>query len=263
MRGYFALRIDDVGASSKKYEIYGNTWIDLGKFGITFPLANFLWFKYIRPFKKWGPYRELNVGDWSNILKLLTDKKAKLTVAVTATWVEGKKKLTPFFKKFPQQAQILKEGLRMGLIEIANHGLTHCVEKDNLFKPKLFSSNRQYHREFWDWIMPDVQEEHIRRSQEMLQGYFNTEIVTFVPPGNVFQDETLRIARKYGIRYVSCNTPRRIFNDMVIIGNDNVFAFHDREIVLNDINWLEKVIELNREKKFLFVKEVGRDALKN
>jgi len=58
------------------------------------------------------------------------------------------------------------------VIEIANHGLTHCVVRKKLFRPRLFSSNRRCHREFWSWFGKESHFEHIKKFQEILQGFF-------------------------------------------------------------------------------------------
>ena len=44
-----ALRIDDIGASTKKFEVYSKL-----------PFGNFLFLKYLYPFKAWAPYDEIN-----------------------------------------------------------------------------------------------------------------------------------------------------------------------------------------------------------
>jgi hypothetical protein len=245
-----ALRIDDIGASSKRYEVYSH-----------YPWSNWLFLKYMPPFKKWGPYREMRAKEWYEIYNLLKRYNAKLTVAVTAAWAESESQLIPFPIWFPEEARALREGVREGLIEIANHGLTHCVLKDNAFKPRWFSGNRLFHREFWDWIPPETQEKHLRRSQEILQSWFDTEIVTFVPPGNVFTDVTLEIARQYGLRYVSCNTPRKILSKVVIIGDEDVVPFHDRDIVLNGVGWLRRLIDNQGDRRFCFIRELGESFL--
>jgi hypothetical protein len=246
-----ALRLDDVGASSKRYEVYSHR-----------PWGNCLFFKYVWPFKKWGPYREMTAEEWHAICELLEKYSAKLTVGVTAAWAESENQIIPFPLRFPEEAKALREGVRNGLIEIANHGLTHCVLKDNAFKPRWFSGNRRFHREFWDWIPREVQEEHIRQSQEILQSWFDTEIVTFVPPGNVFTNDTLEIAQRYGLRYVSCNTSRSIFGNIIIIGDENVVPLHDRDIVLNGVDWLERLIENQRSRQFYFIRELGEGLLR-
>jgi peptidoglycan/xylan/chitin deacetylase (PgdA/CDA1 family) len=245
-----ALRIDDIGASSKRYEVYSDSlW------------GNWLFLKYLPPFKKWGPYREMRAKEWYEIYDLLKRYHAKLTVAVTATWAKSENQVIPFPIRFPEEARALREGVREGLIEIANHGLTHCVLKNNAFKPKWFSANRLYHREFWDWIPREIQEEHIRRSQEILQNWFATEIVTFVPPGSVFTDDTLEIAQQYGLRYVSCNTQSRILDRMVIVGDEDVVLFHDRDFVLNGVGWLREKVKSQRNKQFCFIWELGERLL--
>ena len=254
------LRLDDVGACSKRYEIYSDHAWSWKALSVS---ANWLFLKYVPPFKKWGPYREMTAQEWHAVYDLLETYGAKLTVAVTAAWAESERHLIPFPMRFPEEAAALKEGLGQGLIEIANHGLTHCVLKDNAFKPKWFSSNRRYHREFWDWVPLEEQEEHIRRSQDILQTYFHTEVVTFVPPGSVFTEATLEIAWRYGMRYVSCNTPRRLHGQMAIVGDEQVLPFHDREIVLNGVDWLQQRLEANRDKQLCFVRELGEELLRH
>jgi hypothetical protein len=249
-----ALRIDDIGASTKRYEVYSEHVWNIAGLKI---YGNWLFLKYLPPFRKWGPYREMLPGEWYSIFDLLEMYNAKLTVAVTATWAKSEKNLIPFPQRFPGEAEVLREGLEQGLIEIANHGLTHCVVEGNVFKPRWFSSNRRYHREFWDWVPVEVHEEHIRRSQGILQDYFRAEIVTFVPPGNVFTNDTLEIAERYGLRYVSCQTEPRRYGKINVIGDKNVIPFHDREMVLEGIEWFERLLSEHSDEEHCFVRELG------
>ena len=115
--------------------------------------------KYLPWFKAWGPYDEMNDAQWQKVLDLLIKYSAKLTVGITASWVDKDGDLVPFPEKFPAQAHILKQGWKEGLLEIANHGLTHCVVGKHL--PRLFSSNRKYHREFWDWVPREIHFDHL------------------------------------------------------------------------------------------------------
>jgi len=254
-----ALRLDDVGACSKRYEVYSDHAWKQGRLEIS---ANWLFLKYLPPFKKWGPYREIRPNEWRDIQDSLERYRAKITVAVTAAWAESEDRIIPFPQKYPEEAAMLKEGVKRGLIEIANHGLTHCVLANNAFKPRWFAGNRQYHREFWDWIPYKTQENHIRRSQEILQTYFETEVVSFVPPGNVFTDVTLEIAERHGLRYVSCGMPQCIRNQIVIVGEDRVLPFHDRDIVLSGLSWLNQLLKDNVNNQFYFIKELGQMILR-
>ena len=261
-----ALRLDDVGASTKKHEVYSKYVWKLKIKGQTLKIkgrklkvhiGNWLFLKYLPAFKAWGPYREMTGQEWYAVYDLLEHFQAKLTVAITAAWAKSEEELIPFPYRFPEEAAALKEGLQQGLLEIANHGLTHCVLKNNAFKPRWFSGNRQYHREFWDWIPPEVHEKHIRQSQDILQAYFQTDIVTFVLPGNVFTDDTLDYAWKYGLRYVSCKTLPRMYKQITIISDERLIPFHDREIVLNGVEWLRQLLMGLKEKEFCFVKELS------
>lgn len=238
-----ALRLDDVGASSKRYEVYSNRVWRWGPLRVS---GNWLFLKYLPGLKGCGPYREMRADEWQQVLAILRAASARMTVAVTAAWADRADRVTPFPDRFPAQAEVLKEGVRQGLIEIANHGLTHCVLEGDRFRPRWMSSNREFHREFWDWVPPAVQELHIRRSQEILQDYFGP-VITFVPPGNVFSEATLEIAARYGLRYVSCNTPPRKTAGLVVMGNEDVVPFHDRDLVLNGVGWLRALIDRQGE----------------
>ena len=242
-----ALRMDDVGASTKRYEVYSHSRV-----------GNWLFLKYLPPFKRWGPYRELEPEELEGLLGLIERRGARLTIAVTASWVEDERRRIPFPEAFPAQARVLREGVEGGLVEIANHGLTHCVVRGNAFKPRLFRSNREFHREFWDWIPRAVQEEHIRAAQDILQSWLGREVVSFVPPGNVFGEGTLEIAARHGLRYVSCDAEPRVVGEIAILGDRGVLPFHDREVVLEGLGWLEAHIP----ERSCFVRELGEAMLR-
>ena len=253
------LRIDDIGASGKKYNQRGRKYWPF--FGKQLPLsffADWLFFKRIKPFALWGVYPELNVNQWEKIFLLLNSYDAKMTVGITACWAESEYELIPFNEKFPEEAGILKEGFQDGLIEIANHGLTHCVLVENLFHPRPFSSNRKFHREFWEWLSPEIHKEHIFRSQEILSNYFNTDIVTFIPPGGIWTDNTERYAFNSGIKYLSAVEERcptgKISNGLSYVGNKNMIDFHDREISKFGVHWLEEKMD-DYSGKFCTVKD--------
>jgi len=242
-----ALRIDDIGTSTKEYEIYSKKWFGIG---------NFLFLKYLDYFKAWAKYREMVADEWYEIFELLQKYNAKLTVGITATWVNYDGSSVIFNEKFSEEAKALKYGMEQGLIEIANHGLTHCVVKDNLFRPKLFTSNRTYHREFWEWLGEELHYEHIEKSQYILENYFNNDIETLIPPGNVFCDYTIQAAKKYNIKYINCQTQSQNLENIRIISNNNVFAFHDKEIVEKGIEWFENILKQYRDYEYVFIKEL-------
>jgi len=239
-----ALRMDDVGASSKEFEQYSN-----------FGPGNLLFLKRMRPFRAWAKYRELDDKDWSQILSMLERKGARLTVAITACWVEFDGTLVPFPDKFAGEAGAIRQGVRAGLLEIANHGLTHCVVEGGLFRPRALEGNRRFHREFWPWIDPEKQLEHMMRSQEILRSYFGVDVTTFVPPGNVFTDTTIDAAEKAGIRTINCKTRECLSGGLRVMSDDSVAAFHDRDIAVNGPAFLERIIA-GRKAGFVFVRDL-------
>ncbi len=275
-----ALRIDDIGASSKKFEVYGQESIKL--FGKSIPISfisNFLFIKKIPGISKWGIYEEMTPFQIEGMIELIRKFNAKLTIAITAAWVEADGSLIPYHEKFPVQAKILKKALKSEIIQIVNHGYTHCVIGQH--KPRLFSSNRTYHREFWDWLPESLHEEHIRSSQVILQEYFDTKIDLLVPPGNVFCEYTVKACLNNGITKIhgrkssmfSGNKSKKCVKsgisyidnmesndgktvEISFIPNDNVFSFHDREIVKNGLKWLEEALLSFKEKEFVFVSDL-------
>ena len=48
-----------------------------------------------------------------------------------------------------------------------------------------------------------------------------------------------------------------MYKQMVIIGDERVVPFHDREIVLYGIEWLRQLLAKQQNKQFCFVKELG------
>ncbi len=236
MKRKIIFRIDDVGASSKQFEVYSK-----------FFLGNVLFLKYLPPFAAWGPYHELKEATWDKILEILKKNNAKVTMAITAAWVEKNDSLTPFTEKFPKQAEILKHGVEEGLVEIGNHGLTHCVVGKHL--PKLFTSNRKYHREFWDWVPKEIHGKHLADSQKILGNFFG-KVMTFIPPGNVWTVDTEKAAAKFGLKYLCSNQVKtgEKSNGLTYIGDSQALVIHDRDIVKKGIGWFEeKLSEFTRQ----------------
>jgi peptidoglycan/xylan/chitin deacetylase (PgdA/CDA1 family) len=254
-----ALRLDDVGAASKQHEVYGVTRIPLGPLRLPFP-GNVLFLKYLPPIKRWAPYPELSLRQWEAILTALTDSGARLTVAVTAGWVERGGRIVPFPEKFPAQARALRDGVERKLVEIANHGYTHCLLDDGLYRPRLFSGNRPYHREFYDWLPEEVHREHLRAAQDILGSWLGAPVETFVPPGNVMSAKTVAAAAAAGIRFISRagGAPGGDAAGIVFVDSPSVVAFHDRDLVLRGTGFLRRQLALHREARFVTVSELGR-----
>jgi len=237
------LRIDDIGASTKKFEVYSKI-----------RLCNILFLKYLKQCRAWGPYEEISKEVWEDIFELLSDYNAKLTVGVTATWVKENGMMLPFPEAFPKQAELLKQAKDKRLIEIANHGLTHCVVGKHL--PKMFSSNRKYHREFWEWIPRDIHFEHIEKSQKIFKNWLGDAPTTLIPPGNVYSIDTLEAAEEFGIKRINSYMKYDVDSKVEIINNDKIDAFHDRELILDGLEWLKNKLMLNKDTNYGLIQEL-------
>lgn len=241
--GAVALRMDDVGAASKRHEVHGLTRLRVAGLSVPFP-GNLLFLKYLPPIKCWGPYRELGPAELETMLERLVLAKARLTIAVTAGWVEDDGSITPYPSKFPAASHVLRQGVERGILEIANHGYTHCVLQDGRFRPRLFSGNRTEHREFYDWLPESVHREHIRRAQGILQDLIGRPVETLVPPGNVLSRKTLAAAAEAGLRVVSClgASAWAPADGLAFLDDERVVAFHDRDLVLGGAAPLDRLL---------------------
>jgi peptidoglycan/xylan/chitin deacetylase (PgdA/CDA1 family) len=257
--GPVALRLDDVGAASKRHEVYGRTRVRVGPVALPFP-GNFLFLKYCPGIRRWGPYRELSALAWQGILAALAEAGARMTVAITAAWVERDGRLVPYPAKFPEAAAAVRDGVRAGRIEVANHGYTHCLLQDGRFRPRLFSSNRQYHREFFDWLPEATHREHLRRAQDVLGDFFEGPVLTLVPPGNVFSPKTLAAAAAAGIRYVSCRDAGRFgrFDGLALVDDADVLALHDRDVVLGGLPRFASLVATRPPGALVTVRELAQ-----
>jgi peptidoglycan/xylan/chitin deacetylase (PgdA/CDA1 family) len=259
--GSVALRLDDVGAASKRHEVYGVTRLSLGVVRVPFP-GNLLFLKYVPPIKRWGPYRELRASEWERVLRALESTGSRMTVGITAGWVERDGHIVPFPRKFPDAASVIREGARRGLLEVANHGYTHCVLTDGKFRPRAFSGNRSWHREFYDWLPPATHGQHLSRAQNILGEYFGAAPLTFIPPGNVFARATLEAAAAVGIRYLSCRDASRhgSIDGITPVDDAAVVAIHDRDVVLGGLARFGDMLSRNGRPPFVTVREMAEAA---
>ena len=231
--------MDDVGASTKHFEVYSKKIF-----------GNFLFLKYLPYFRAWGVYDEITSNEWSEILEFLYKNDAKMTLGITASWVERDGALIPFPEKFPKQAEILKEAYEQKIIEIANHGMTHCVVGKHL--PRLFKSNRKYHREFWDWLPQEEHDSHLRDSQYILKSWLGQSCNILIPPGNVYSEKTVKACRDNNITAINSSMEIKTNHNVSFINEEFVDAFHDREIVLFGKSWLFDKINYYKGKGLRF-----------
>lgn len=253
-----AIRIDDFGASTKKFEIYGKTRLKFNEYTLPIPipkqLTNFLFFKKFKYWKGWGPYEELSPEQIERMIVFCKDNKLKFSLAVTAGWVDKNSNIIPFDKKFPKQLNLLKKGVECGVFEILSHGLTHCIVGKHL--PKNFSSNRKFHREFYDYLPKNKILDHLNKSKDILENAFNTNIDILVPPGNVYGRKTIEGCLKAGYKILTCNTKTRVEDGLIILGNENIIDLHDKDFVEEPITTYERLKSINS--KTVFVSELVR-----
>lgn len=240
-------RIDDIGASTKHFNQHGKKRVRLfGKIPFYFPFANIWFFKRVEPFRGWAKYDELTRPEWHEVLGIFEKNGIIPVIAVTAAWVEEDSTLTPFPEKFPEEAKLLKEAFLAGKIVIANHGLTHCIVGKHL--PRFWGSNRNFHREFLPELDESLHREHIIRSQEILELFFERAIEIFVPPGNKWGKRTYQALKGTNITTVMCNrymadSSEPMEGIVFIPDGERSIAFHDRELKLYGARWLEQLIK--------------------
>jgi peptidoglycan/xylan/chitin deacetylase (PgdA/CDA1 family) len=180
------------------------------------------------------------------ILEIFEKNNIVPVVAITATWVDENSKLIPFPEKFPKEAEFLKQAFLQDKIVVANHGLTHCIIGKHL--PKFFKSNREFHREFYSRMEQTWHDEHIKKSQNILENYFGKKVEYFVPPGNIWSEKTYKAFTGTNIKFVLSNKYMEDYDEEMvgikfIKDGEAMTAFHDRELKLFGSRWLEKFLK--------------------
>lgn len=204
-----ALRIDDFGASSKQYEVYSLTqWANVG------PL------KRLRPFKAWGPYPEMPASLLHSLLGEIERAGSRVTLGITACWVERDGRQVAYPTKFPLHAEVVKTWIGRGVVEVANHGLTHC--RVGQHRPKFWTGNRAAHREFTPDVSLAEASNHLLRSQQIFRGWLDKEPAVLIPPGRMFPAKFMDAARLAGLKVWTR------FDD------EKCLAFHDKDFLESD-----------------------------
>lgn len=236
------IRIDDIGASAKYYNRHIKFRVSILGHDIPLPgILNIGPLRTSRLLGGWAVYDELEPREWDELLNVFEEYSEVPIVSVTACWIDERSVLTPFPKKFPGEAQWLKQRLKEGKVLIANHGLTHCVPGRHM--PGLFGSNQTYWREFHSFMDDDYHREHIKRSQEILENFFDEQITLFVPPGNIWCRATYRalagtnIKKVISSRYMS-DSDERMEGIEFISDREGMINIHDRELKLYGSGWL-------------------------
>ena len=75
-----------------------------------------------------------------------------------------------------------------------------------------------------------------------------------IPPGNIYSADTVEAADEYGIRKI--NSYININHDFLVkvIDSEEIEAFHDREVVLDGLDWLDNKLKQYKDNpEFVFV----------
>ena len=98
--------------------------------------------------------------------------------------------------------------------------------------------------------------DHIKTSQKILKDWIGYQVTTFIPPGNVYSNDTIDAAEAFGIMRI--NSSKIIPNQTKAnINEDSVYPFHDREIELYGIAWLEdRIKELKQNQEFALIRDL-------
>lgn len=242
-----ALRLDDFGASAKHNEIYTKA---LNGWGNLFGLHNF------QKFRAWAKYDEIEPELLERFIQKLIDRNSRATLGITACWLNLDGSMETFNVKFPDHVKLLNEGIACKVIEIANHGLTHAVTEDLAFKPKIFSSNRTMHREYWPWRSNGVIRTSVSLSQMILGECFGLRPTIGVPPGNAWCRSYAEACSEYGIKIINSNLPSQDQVNLdelglIYLSNDRVHALHDKELTEETLEFFKRF-----ETKTCFVSEL-------
>lgn len=205
------LRIDDFGASSKRYARHRGKLL---------------------------PYSEAHEDDLIRLFTWLQRIDCRATLAITAAWVERDGSLTPYPKKFPRQTSIIQQAVLAGRVEIACHGLTHCIPGQHTSWP--WQGNRRWHREFIDALPYGQQRAHLVRGRRILEDAFGLGVTTLVPPGNAISDQLAEAALAMGYEVVTCRLDA-VAAFPSVVDDRGQCVLHDRDVI--GVGRFERTVE--------------------
>ncbi|MEC8299458.1 MAG: polysaccharide deacetylase family protein [Pseudomonadota bacterium] len=231
------LRMDDFGACSRVYEKHSSKFFGLLDF---YPLY------HRRLLGSWGPFRELSVEEIVEIATILGERNVMMLFCITAGWPCINGGIAKFHEVFPEQSKKIKEYAQLGIFQIANHGLTHCVLEDPRYRRPGIFGNRDRHREFLPERSNKHLQESIELSQQIISDYFEAEPQILVPPGHAISSRVFPYLYDSGIEAVasgSSHLPNIKFRNMQILNGENFEVFHTRDIVLRGTDFLAEVLK--------------------
>ena len=164
--------------------------------------------------------------DYQKILNLLKKYKAKMTVFVTPALITTSGRILPWtaseYGNAKEILRILRDGMKIGLIEIGCHGLTHITIG---YKPPSRITRRIYKilnvnvaREFYDSLhkraIPfELQKKQLETSIKIIEEFFGIKPVAFAPPAHVWDDSTEKACSELGIQFLSADMNFYIYPD--------------------------------------------------
>ena len=97
----------------------------------------------------------------------------------------------------------------------------------------------------------------MEKSQEIFKQWLGEAPTTLIPPGNVYSVDTLEAAEKFGIKRINSYMNHDVDSKIKIINDGNIDAFHDREVVLEGVGYMEKKLSnYPKDTQFHFVKNL-------
>ena len=200
-----ALRLDDVGAASKRHEVYGITRIPLGPFALPFP-GDLLFLKYLPPIRRWAAVSGADIFAVGGRPDAARRRRRQADGGGDSRLGGARRPYRAVSRKVPPNRRgRCAPGSRRELVEIvANHGYTHCADGRRALPPPTLLGQ------------PSLPPESFttgcrRRSTVSISALPRTSSVhgsavpieTFVPPGNVMSAKTVSAAASVGIRFIS------------------------------------------------------------
>jgi len=137
-------------------------------------------------------------------------------------------------------------------------GITGCVDAFEYSRPSQDPDPHANGGHRFVRLPETVHEGHINKAQAIFESWLGETVTCFIPPGNVFAEKTLAAARRNGLITVSCNTETRLADGLMIIGDEHITSFHDRDIVVNGMDWFRRLLMEHQGKPYAFVSETAK-----
>jgi len=140
-----------------------------------------------------------------------------------------------------EKVSFLKDYVDKGILEIGQHGWDH-----QMFKARMFGMSEFKGRSY------DVQYKRIREGKTLLESLFDAQVITFMPPWNNYDCNTVKACRDLGFKIFASHTSGEYCENIVFIPT-TCLSVEELESAIKKIYEIEEKYEVKKGEQYIIV----------